>query len=50
MRPTRKSTILGSPMVTQIKSIGMVLSWGRRVWVTFVMSSNSEYQIQRGAN
>jgi hypothetical protein len=49
MRPTRKSTILGSPMVTQIKSIGMVLSWSRRVWVTFVMSSNSEYQIQRGS-
>jgi hypothetical protein len=36
MRPTRKSTILGSPMVTQIKSIGMVLSWNRRVWVTFL--------------
>jgi hypothetical protein len=29
-------------MVTQIKSIGMVLSWSRRVWVTFVISSNSE--------
>lgn len=36
MRPTHKITILGSPMVTQIKSIGMVWSWSRLVWVTFL--------------